>query len=104
DPDPMLWIHNACNHPVIEQALTVEEAVRMATYYGYWTSFDEKERGSLEVGKVADMVILEENPYSVPKENLKDIKASQLILSGKPYEKQSGSWIGMLLKGMSRFR
>lgn len=100
DPDPMLWIHNACNHPVTKQSLTVEEAVRMATYWGYWTSFDEKERGSLEVGKIADMVILEENPYSVPKEALKDIKVSRLILSGKPYVKQSGSWIGMVLKGM----
>jgi predicted amidohydrolase YtcJ len=100
DPDPMLWIHNACNHPVTGQALTVEEAVRMATYWGYWTSFDEKERGSLEAGKIADMVILEEDPYSVPKEALKDIKISRLILSGKPYEKQSGSWIGMVLKGM----
>ena len=47
---------------------------------------DEKERGSLEIGKVADMVILSDNPYEVNPENLKDIKAEQLILSGKPYE------------------
>jgi predicted amidohydrolase YtcJ len=87
----MLWIHNACNHPVTEQALTVEEAIRMTTYWGYWTSFDEKERGSLEVGKIADMVILDENPYSVPKEALKDIKVSRLILSGKPMKNKAAA-------------
>ncbi|NTV78374.1 MAG: amidohydrolase family protein, partial [Clostridiales bacterium] len=73
DPDPMFWIHSACNHPIKEQALTITEALRMATYQGYWTSFDEKERGSLETGKIADMVILEDNPYKVSIDKLKDI-------------------------------
>ena len=61
----------------------------MATYNGAYTTFDDKERGSLEVGKVADMVILSENPYSVPQEGLADIKVEQLILAGKPYESAS---------------
>jgi predicted amidohydrolase YtcJ len=100
DPDPMFWIHSACNHPVKEQSLTVEEALRMATYWGYWTSFDEKERGSLEVGKIADMVILEKNPFTVPKETLKDIKVKELILAGKPYKKQIQSWVKMLIRGL----
>lgn len=39
----------------------------MCTYNGY----DEKQRGSLEAGKIADMLILSANPYKVPKENLK---------------------------------
>ncbi|MDC7126228.1 MAG: amidohydrolase family protein [Spirochaetales bacterium] len=98
-PDPMLWIHNACNHSVKEQTLTIEEAMRMATYWGYWTSFDEKERGSLEEGKIADMVILEKSPYKVPVESLKDIKIEKLYLEGKEYKKQHGSWLLSVLKG-----
>ena len=54
----------------------------MATYNGAYTTFDEKERGSLEVGKVADMVILSDNPYAVENERLSGIKVEQLILSG----------------------
>ena len=46
---------------------------------------DEKERGSLEAGKVADMVILSDNPYEVDPEKLKDIKVEELILSVMPY-------------------
>lgn len=100
DPDPMLWIHNACNHPVKEQSLTIEEALRMATYWGYWTSFDEKERGSLEKGKIADMVILSQNPLKADKESLKDIKVEKLFLAGKQYEGQKQSWIKLVVRGL----
>jgi len=104
DPDPMLWIHNACNHPVKEQALTVAEALRMCTYWGYWTSFDEKERGSLETGKIADMVILQTNPFKTEAGELKNIKVKELILAGKPYEKQKQSWMMLVLKGLLSHR
>ncbi len=85
DPDPIMWIHKAVNHSNKAQALTVEEALRLCTYNGYWTSFDEKERGSLEVGKIADMVILSENPLKVDPKKIKDIRVERLLLRGEPY-------------------
>ena len=51
DPDPIEWMYRACNHSVPEESLTVQEALKMCTYNGYYTTFDEKERGSLETGK-----------------------------------------------------
>lgn len=99
-PDPINWIYNACNHPVKEQSITVYEALRMATYYGYWVTFDEGERGSLEVGKIADMVILSQSPYDVPIDKLNSIKVEKLILSGKPYEKQTQNIARLLLRGL----
>ena len=86
DPDPILWIHRAVNHSNPDERITVQQALRMATYNGAYTTYDEKERGSLEVGKVADMVILSDNPYTVDSGKLSDIKVEELILSGKPYE------------------
>lgn len=100
DPDPMLWIHNAVNHPAQGQSISVYEALRMCTYNGYYATFDEKERGSLEVGKIADMVILDANPYEVEQSKLKDIQIEQLYLGGKPYRKQEKSVLGLLLSGM----
>lgn len=99
-PDPLLWIHKACNHSNKNQAISVYEALRMSTYNGYAATFDEKERGSLEVGKIADMVILSENPFEIEKERLKEIKVQQLYLSGKPYKGVKTNSVLLLLKGM----
>lgn len=84
-PDPISWIDRAVNHSNPDQALTVQEAIRMCTYNGYYTTFDEKDRGSLERGKIADMVILSDNPYTMKKEDLKNLKVEQLYLSGEKY-------------------
>lgn len=100
EPDPIDWMYKACNHSVPEQSLTVQEALRMCTYNGYWTSFDEAERGSLEVGKIADMVILSENPYAMDAKELHRLQVKQLILGGKPYEKVKGNAVLQVLKGL----
>ena len=100
DPDPILWMQRACNHSVPEQSLTPQEALRMCTYNGAWTTFDEKERGSLEAGKVADIAILSGDPYTVPVEKLGELKVEGLLLGGKPYEKQHQGFLGAVLKGM----
>ena len=100
DPDPIEWMYRACNHSVPEESLTVQEALKMCTYNGYYTTFDEKERGSLEAGKIADMVILSENPYEKDVKNLRDIQVKQLLLQGRPYKPLKGSAISQVLKGM----
>lgn len=99
DPDPIVWMERACNHTNAAQSLTIREALRMCTYNGYWATFDEAERGSLEVGKVADMVILSEDPYQMTPSELHRLAVSQLILEGRPYRRQSQSFIAAVLKG-----
>ncbi len=100
DPDPMLWIYNAVNHPIEGQSISVYEALRMCTYNGYYTTFDEKERGSLEVGKIADMAVLSQSPYDVDKKDIRSIKIEKLYLGGEEYKKQSKSVPGIVLSGM----
>ena len=85
-PDPIQWIHRAVSHSNPAERITVQQALRMATYNGAYTTFDENERGSLEIGKTADMVILSDNPYTVESDKLSNIKVEELILSGKPYQ------------------
>lgn len=85
-PDPISWIDRAVNNSNTAEAISVQDAVRMCTYNGYFTTFDEDQRGSLEVGKIADMVVLSANPYAVDALELKNMKVEQLYLAGKPYE------------------
>lgn len=100
DPDPILWMHRACNHSNPEESITIQEALRMCTYNGSWVTFDEAERGSLEVGKKADMVVLSGNPYTTPRNKLLDLKVEQLYLGGTPYRKQSQDAVRAVLAGM----
>lgn len=99
-PDPIMWLHKACNHDVKEQAISVYDALRMCTYNGYYLTFDEQERGTLEEGKTADMVILSENPYAIPTEELKRLRVEQLYLQGKPYQSNGKGAISHILAGI----
>lgn len=67
--------------------------------YSAWMSFDENERGSLEVIKTADMVIIVRNPYETDVTKLDALKVEQLFLQGEPYKKISQNPIGKVLKG-----
>jgi predicted amidohydrolase YtcJ len=99
-PDPIEGIFGACNHPYDPaQSVSIVDALKMYTYEVAWASFDEKDRGSLETGKIADMVIMNRDPLSMRPEDLRSLKVEKLFLSGKEY--QSGMGIaGMLWNGL----
>jgi hypothetical protein len=98
-PDPIAGLHAACNHYVAGQSLTIAEALKIFTYNAAWTTFDEKERGSLEAGKFADMVILNKDPLAMKPGELLQLKVEQLLLKGKPYKKGQGI-LSLLAKGL----
>ncbi|MDO8803243.1 MAG: amidohydrolase family protein [Elusimicrobiota bacterium] len=98
-PDPIAGIHAACNHYVPGQSLTVAEALKLFTYNAAWTTFDEKERGSLEAGKTADMVILNRDPLAMKPCELLELKVEKLFLKGEPYKKGQGI-PGLLAKAL----
>ncbi len=94
-PDPIEGIYGACNHPYDpDQSISITDALKMYTYEVAWTSFDEKERGSLEKGKIADMIILNQDPLKLEPEELRSLKVENLFLNGKEYK------TGMGLMGM----
>jgi predicted amidohydrolase YtcJ len=90
-PDPVFGMYAACNHYIPEQSLTIAEALKLFTYNAAWASFDERDRGSLEKGKIADMVILNRNPLSMKPDELLDLKVENLILKGMDYKKGQGA-------------
>jgi len=98
-PDPILGIYAACNHYIPEQSLTIPEALKLFTWNAAWTTFDEKERGSLETGKMADMVILNRNPLTMKPNELLGLKVENLLLKGEPYQKGQGI-LSLLTKGL----
>jgi hypothetical protein len=100
-PDPVVWMDRAVNNPNKAEAVTIQDALRMCTYNGYYTTFDEKERGSLERGKTADMVVLSANPYEIPAEEIGKLKAEKLILGGKDYKSAKRPVLKAILNGIT---
>lgn len=71
-----------------EERLTPAQALRMYTYNGAYASFEEKELGSLEPGKLADFVVLDRDPLTIPPERLKDTIVLATWIGGQPvYER-----------------
>lgn len=81
--DPMLGIHAAVNHHAQDQRVSVGEALRMYTTAAAYAAFEEKQKGTIEPGKLADLVVLAKNPYEVPRTELKDIEVSMTICRGE---------------------
>ena len=66
-----------------EQRISVEEALKLYTINGAYASFEEKTKGSIEVGKLADLVILRDDPTAVAVNTIKDIPVERTIVGGQ---------------------
>ena len=64
------------------RAISVDEAIRMFTINAAYNSFEEKIKGSIEVGKIADFAVLAENPHEVEADRIKDIPVDMTIVDG----------------------
>ena len=65
------------------QRISVEEALRLYTLNGAYASFDEDKKGSIEAGKLADMVVLAEDITSVEPSTIKDIPIVETVIGGE---------------------
>lgn len=66
-----------------EQALSVEEALRLVTSCAAYASFDENRRGTLEIGKDADLTVLSENIFEIDPDKIKDVEIETTIVGGR---------------------
>lgn len=67
-----------------DQAVSVDDAIRAVTIDAAYQIFADNIVGSLEVGKQADLVILEKNPRQTPPADIRNIKVKGTWIDGKP--------------------
>jgi predicted amidohydrolase YtcJ len=65
------------------QRISPYEALRSVTIDAAWQNFEEDIKGSIEVGKLADFVVLEENPLTVDPEHIRDIRVLATVVGGE---------------------
>ncbi|WP_297136580.1 amidohydrolase [Terrisporobacter sp.] len=88
-PNQILAIQNAVNRKTQggrvlgeDQRIPVMEAIKAVTINGAYQYFEEDVKGSLEVGKYADLVILDKNPLEVPSDEISSIQVLETIKQG----------------------
>jgi len=67
----------------MKDALTREETLKGMTIWAAYSNFEEDEKGSIEVGKKADFVLLSDNIMEVPNAKIPSIKATKVFLAGE---------------------
>jgi len=66
-----------------DQRVTRQQALRMATINNAWLNMEERTKGSIEPGKLADLVILNEDPLTCPEPRLRDAQVLKTMVGGK---------------------
>lgn len=64
------------------QCINIEEAIRLYTYNGAYSSYEEDIKGSVEAGKLADLILLSEDIFSCPKDNIRSVKVDLTMIDG----------------------
>ncbi len=91
-PDPMLGFYASVTRQDGEgyppggwqpaQILTREQALRSWTLWGAYAAFEEKQKGSLEAGKLADFILLSNDIMTVPAKDIPRTKVTMTVLGG----------------------
>jgi len=66
-----------------EQRISVEEAIKAYTINNAYAAFEDDIRGSLEVGKLADITVFDRNLIAIPEDELLNVEVLYTVIDGK---------------------
>jgi hypothetical protein len=88
--DPMMWLQSQVTRADprghtwgASQRITAEEAIRAGTLHGAYASYEENLKGSIEPGKLADLIVLGNDPLRVERQALRSIKVERTMVHGR---------------------
>lgn len=88
-----------------EQRISTYDALRAITTWAAWQGYQETRKGSLEVGKLADLVILDRDPLDIEPEALRELNVMETIKQGKTiYTAGDGNDTGTAVSGTAMYR
>jgi predicted amidohydrolase YtcJ len=65
------------------QRISIDEALKVCTVHGAHASYEERDKGSITAGKLADFVVLAEDPHDVDPDGIKDIGVVRTVVGGR---------------------
>ena len=95
DFNPFIQIAGAVEHPIDSERLTVYQALRAYSWAGAYAGFEENDRGTMEVGKRADFIALDEDPFEVERDRIYSLKVLSTWKDGRPLVPQKEGLMGL---------
>ena len=96
-PNPLMGIYAATSRKadsgeriLPEERITPEEALKMYTEVAAKASFEEKNKGTISPGKLADLVVLSADPTRVPVDEIKEIDVEMTLIGGEVVWEKGG--------------
>ena len=90
DPNPLIGIYAAVTRRAEtgeavgeSDGISAQEALRLYTLGGAYAAFQEGDKGSVEVGKLADLVLLDQDPTRLEAEQIRRIKVTLTVIGGR---------------------
>jgi predicted amidohydrolase YtcJ len=87
--DPMMWLQSQLTRTDItgkvwgaNQRITLEEALRCGTLNGAYAAFEERIKGSIQPGQLADLIALDRDPFKTDPSELRTIKVERTMVGG----------------------
>jgi predicted amidohydrolase YtcJ len=66
-----------------EERLSIQETLKVYTRNGAYAGFEERDKGSIERDKLADFIVIDRNPLSIPTDQLKDVQVLETYVGGR---------------------
>jgi predicted amidohydrolase YtcJ len=95
---PMVALHSAVTRKNAEgevvgpeEKVSMQDAIRGYTEHSAYLSWEEDTKGTLEVGKLADIIVLDSDPLTVPEDKILDMKVNMTFLGGKLVYNRTGA-------------
>ena len=74
-----------------DEAISVMDAIRLQTIWAAFGGFQEKDKGSIEVGKLADLVVVSDSPLKIARDRLDQIQTDITVVDGKIAFQRTGA-------------
>ena len=88
---PLYGIHCAVNHTNPRERISPRRALELFTIDNARLAFEERDKGTVEVGKLADLTVLKEDPLAVDPEHIQEIEVAMTIVGGAVRWQQDGA-------------
>jgi predicted amidohydrolase YtcJ len=80
---PLIGVHAAVNHSNPAERVSVQEGLELYTINAARIAFEEREKGSVEVGKLGDLVVLAQDPFKTDPSCIKDVLVEMTVIGGQ---------------------